>query len=405
MKKKKMTKKRKIRWSIIAGVLALVLFIGAFVYSQMKSNTVKENPFKTVTLKKSDPLTFNGVVEATHTQDYYYDQSLGKISEINVQDGQEVDSGSLLLSYTNTEYQEQADEQSTNLDKLNLAVSNAQESLALAQDKQAKEQQKLNDAITNYNNTNENTEEGAAKKEQYNQERTQYESSLDAASDAVVQARQALESANVELSSASQSVNTMRAKVSSTIASATKGTAYINEKGKNDPSVPVVKIVSNEITVEAKASEYDYPQVHQDAAVTIKPITTNQEIAGTITHVNKLPDQASADASQAGASGSAATSSVSNYSFIVKPTEELQYGYNVQVVLPLNEIRIPKKAVRKTGDTHYVFAYHKGKVREVTIQAEDKGDYYLLKDGLKDGDRIISNPDKSLRDGQELAVD
>lgn len=405
MKKKKMTKKQKIRWSIIAGVLALVLFIGAFVYSQMKSNTVKENPFKTVTLKKSDPLTFNGVVEATHTQDYYYDQSLGKISEINVQDGQEVDSGSLLLSYTNTEYQEQADEQSTNLDKLNLAVSNAQESLALAQDKQAKEQQKLNDAITNYNNTNENTEEGAAKKEQYNQERTQYESSLDAASDAVVQARQALESANVELSSASQSVNTMRAKVSSTIASATKGTAYINEKGKNDPSVPVVKIVSNEITVEAKASEYDYPQVHQDAAVTIKPITTNQEIAGTITHVNKLPDQASADASQAGASGSAATSSVSNYSFIVKPTEELQYGYNVQVVLPLNEIRIPKKAVRKTGDTHYLFAYHKGKVREVTIQAEDKGDYYLLKDGLKDGDRIISNPDKSLRDGQELAVD
>ena len=196
----------------------------------------------------------------------------------------------------------------------------------------------------------------------------------------------------------------MRGKVSSTIASATKGTAYINEKGKNDPSVPVVKIVSNEVTISAKASEYDYPQVHQDAAVTIKPITTNQEIAGTITHVNKLPDQAEA-ASQAGAATGAATSSVSNYSFIVKPTEELQYGYNVQVVLPLTEIRIPKKAVRETGDSHYVFAYRKGKVQEVTVEVEDKGDYYLLKNGLKDGDRIISNPDKSLRDGQEVAVD
>jgi hypothetical protein len=40
----------------------------------------------------------------------------------------------------------------------------------LAQDKQAKEQQKLNDATANYNNTNENSEEGAAKKEQYKQE-------------------------------------------------------------------------------------------------------------------------------------------------------------------------------------------------------------------------------------------
>lgn len=404
MRKKKLTKKQRIRWSILAGILALVLFIGAVVYSQNKSNKDVENQFKTVTLKKSDPLTFNGVVEATNTQDYYLDQTLGKISEINVQDGQDVDSGTLLLSYTNTEYQEQVDEQSTNLDKLYLGVSNAQETLAIAQDKQAKEQQKLNEATANFNNTNENSEEGAAKKEQYKQEKVQYESSLDAASDAVVQARQALESANVELNAASQSVNTMRGKVSSTIASATKGTAYINEKGKNDPSVPVVKVVSNEVTVEAKASEYDYPQVQQDAAVTVKPITTNQEIAGTITQVSKLPDQAEA-AGQAGAAGAAATSSVSNYSFIVKPTEELQYGYNVQVVLPLNEIRLPKRAVRKTGETHYVFAYRKGKVREVTIQAEDKGDYYLLQDGLKEGDRIISNPDKSLRDGQEVAVD
>ena len=169
MKKKKMTKKQKIRWSILAGVLALVLFIGAFAYSQMKSNNVKENQFQTVTLKKSDPLTFNGIVEATHTQDYYFDQTLGKVSEINVQDGQEVTEGTVLLSYTNTEYQAQADEQSTNLDKLNLAVANARETLAIAQDKQAREQQKLNEATNNYNNTNENSEDGAVKKEQYKQ--------------------------------------------------------------------------------------------------------------------------------------------------------------------------------------------------------------------------------------------
>ncbi|MBU5584389.1 efflux RND transporter periplasmic adaptor subunit, partial [Enterococcus sp. S181_ASV_20] len=62
MRKKKLTKKQKIRWSILAGVLALVLFIGAFVYSQTKNSTVKDNKYKAVTLKKSDPLTFNGIV-------------------------------------------------------------------------------------------------------------------------------------------------------------------------------------------------------------------------------------------------------------------------------------------------------------------------------------------------------
>lgn len=115
-------------------------------------------------IEKSDPLTFNGIVEATHTQDYYFDQTLGKVSEINVQDGQEVTEGTVLLSYTNTEYQAQADEQSTNLDKLNLAVANARETLAIAQDKQAREQQKLNEATNNYNNTNENSEDGAVKR-------------------------------------------------------------------------------------------------------------------------------------------------------------------------------------------------------------------------------------------------
>lgn len=153
MRKKKMTKKQRVRWSILAGVLALVLFIGIFVYSQTRGTKVEENQFKTITLKKSDSLTFNGIVEATHTQDYYLDQTLGKISEINVQDGQEVTEGTTLLSYTNTQYQEQADEQSTNLDKLYLAVANAQEMLTIAQDKQAKEQQKVNEATANYNNT------------------------------------------------------------------------------------------------------------------------------------------------------------------------------------------------------------------------------------------------------------
>ncbi|MEG2644436.1 MAG: efflux RND transporter periplasmic adaptor subunit, partial [Enterococcus sp.] len=77
---KKMTRKQKIRWSIIGGIIALVLVIGIIVFQQMKPSKTSENKFQTVTLKKTDPLTFNGIVQATHTQDYYLDQTLGKIS-------------------------------------------------------------------------------------------------------------------------------------------------------------------------------------------------------------------------------------------------------------------------------------------------------------------------------------
>ncbi|MGG5332880.1 efflux RND transporter periplasmic adaptor subunit [Enterococcus sp. AZ163] len=407
MKKKKMTKKKKVRLSIIAGVLAIVLLVGAYVFSQNRTSSAEQtSDYQTVTLKKAEDLTFNGAVTASDTQDYNLDSTLGKITQIHVTDGQQVEAGTVLLSYESPEYQSQVDEQNNSMSKLNLALTNAQESLAAAQAKQAKANQQLNDAITNYNNTNENSsEEAAMKKEQYKGEITQYESSLEAANDAVLQSQQLVESSQVDLQSGNQSISNLQNKAHTTVNSTTGGVAYVNEKGKTDQSVAVVQIVSSDVTIEGKASEYDFQRLQKDQRVTVKPVTSDEEIQGTITNVNQLPEAAAPAAN--GSQGSAASAnsvSVANYDFSVKPDRPIQYGYNVQITLPLDEVRLPSNGVVEKDGKQYVFVAKNGKVKKTEVQTEERNGFLVVKAGVKAKDQIVSNPDDELKDGQELAV-
>lgn len=405
MKKKKMTKKQKVRLSIIAGVLAVVLLIGVYVFSQNRASSAEQtSDYQTVKLKKAEDLTFNGAVTASDTQDYNLDSTLGKITQIHVTDGQQVEAGAVLLSYESPEYQSQVDEQNNSLSKLNLALSNAQESLAAAQAKQAKANQQLNEAITNYNNTNENSSEDAAmKKEQYKSEITQYESALEAANDGVLQAQQMVETAQVDLQSGNQSIANLQNKARTTVNSTTSGVAYINEKGKTDPSVPVVQIVSSDVTIEGKASEYDFQRLQKDQRVTVKPVTSDEEIPGTITDVSQLPEATNA-AANASQNTSTTTVSVANYDFTVKPDKPLQYGYNVQITLPLDEVRLPSNSIVEKDGKQYVFVVKNGKAKKTEVQTEERNGFLVVTAGVKAKDQIVSNPDDELKDGQELAV-
>lgn len=403
--KKKMTKKQKVRLSIIAGVLAVVLLVGAYIFSQNRASSAEQtSDYQTVKLKKAEDLTFNGSVTASDTQDYNLDSTLGKITQVHVTDGQQVEAGAVLLSYESPEYQSQIDEQNNSMSKLNLALANAQENLAAAQAKQAKANQQLNEAITNYNNTNENSsEEAAMKKEQYKGEITQYESSLEAANDAVLQAQQLVESSQVDLQTGNQSIANLQNKAHTTVNSTTSGVAYVNEKGKTDPTVPVVQIVSSDVTIEGKASEYDFQRLQKDQRVTVKPVISDEEIPGTITDVSQLPEAAPASGN-ASQGASTTTVSVANYDFTVKPDRPLQYGYNVQITLPLEEVRLPSSSVVEKDGKQYVFAVKNGKAKKTEVQTEERNGFLVVKAGVKAKDQIVSNPDDELKDGQELAV-
>ncbi|WP_314067368.1 efflux RND transporter periplasmic adaptor subunit [uncultured Vagococcus sp.] len=391
--KKKLTKKQKIRLSIVGGVIAIVaIAVAAIIGSQGTEETADR--YSVYKIKESDPLLFKGTVDAEKVDSIYYDQSLGKISSIAVTDGKEVKKDDVLLSYQNDVVQTDVTQQERLLNKSSLAVSTAQENVNSAIAKKNDLTAKVNQAANDYNKRDESTAEGAAQAQEDKATYEQNKQALEAQEDVIRQANQALEAANLDLNDSTGALDDAKEKVTTTIKAPTDGIAYIDETGKTDMTTPVVKIVSPKVVVNGIVSEYDYQKVSVNQEVDIRPVSSSEVVKGKVTYVDKLPLTKTAGD----------TSTMINFDFKVVPEKELQYGYNVQISVNQKELRIPKKAIVKEGELEKVFVYRKGKAIKQVVKTINQDGFIVVQEGLTIGDTIISNPTDTLKDGDEVAV-
>lgn len=391
--KKKLTKKQKIIFSIIAAVLSVIAIVVAAVIGNQGSKT-PATTYTAYEVKETDPLLFKGTVDADNIDAIYYDQTLGKITGISVESGKEVKKDQALLTYQNEAVQSEVSQQERVLNKSSLSVSSAQENVTNAINKQDELIAKINKAREQYNTADISTPEGVAKEQEYKAEYEQYNQALDAQKEVVSQANQALAAAKLDLSDTTSVLDESKGKVSTTIKAKEEGIAYVDEKGKSDMTVPVIKIVSPDVVINGVVSEYDYQQMQVDQEVTIRPVSSQEVIKGKITYVDKLPI----------AKTPGDTSSMINYEFKVVPEKPIQYGYSVQISLAQKELRIPEKAILKEGELEKVFLWKKGKAVKQVVKTANQDGIITVTEGLNLGDKIISNPNDKLKDGEEVAV-
>jgi HlyD family secretion protein len=396
---KRMTKKKKIYLSIVAGVVALLAIIISAVYVNLKKGN-NDNAYTSYKIEKPEPLLFKGFVTAEKVYSVFYDQSLGKVTDILVKDGQEIKSGDVILSYKNEEIQSEADAQENSLKKLSISVDSAKNELNNARSKVKNYKNKLSQSKNELGNIDASTLEGQQKKQELKATINQYEEQLDAQNSVVTQSESALSSAKLDYKDASKSVDSIRKKANKNVTAEISGIVSVNEKGKTDPTVPVIKIISKNVVVEGIISEYDYDSIKLRQRVKVRPVSQKGEIGGQIKQINQLPDtEINVGDNQANATGS-----LSNYKFLVELDSPVQYGYSVQIKLPIDELRIPKKALIKEGNKEYVYLYISGKVIKKPIKTETKNEVIVVLGGLKEGDVIISNPNKELKDGDKIEL-
>ncbi|WP_024620263.1 efflux RND transporter periplasmic adaptor subunit [Metaclostridioides mangenotii] len=396
---KRMTKKKKIYLSIVAGVVALLAIIISAVYVNLKKGN-NDNAYTSYKIEKPEPLLFKGFVTAEKVNSVFYDQSLGKVTEILVKDGQEIKSGDVILSYKNEEIQSEADAQENSLKKLSISVDSAKNELSNARAKVKDYKNKLSHSKNELGNTDTSTLEGQQKKQELKATINQYEEQLDAQNSVVTQSENTLSSAKLDYKDASKSVDSIRKKANKNVTAEISGIVSVNENGKTDPTVPVIKIISKNVVVEGIISEYDYDSIKLRQRVKVRPVSQKGEIGGQIKQINQLPDtEINVGDNQANSTGS-----LSNYKFLVELDSPVQYGYSVQIKLPIDELRIPKKALIKEGNKEYVYLYISGKVIKKPINTETKNEVIVVLDGLKEGDVIISNPNEKLKDGDKIEL-
>ena len=402
---KKNKHKKQIRLTIGFVVACIVIAIGATIFSITRSTkqTEEKGDYQVAKIEKSAPLLFNGVAQPKESRTFTLDPTLGTLETIHVKKNQQVKAGEVIATYKNETIADQVTQQEQGLNKLNMAVSSAQNGYNSAVNKKnelANQYNQVNKILQEQQTTNpEAASETAA-------QLAQLKEAYDAAGDAVEQAKQGVDSANMEYSDAQKAIAQLKEKINTQVTAPFDGIVYVDQNGKTQANVPYATLVSPGTVVQASVTEYDYNKLKQGQKVEVMPANDERKIEGTITNISTLPESATATPSLSAAvsGGGNNSSSTSSYAFTVETAEEIHNGFSVQVAIHFNQITVPKEVVIDRDGKQYIYTYKDGKAHLTEVTVKDQGANYLVEKGLAMGDQYILNPDKKLKDNQEVAV-
>lgn len=423
------SKKHKIA-AIVAAVL-IVLIIGSSI---IKAQNAK---IKTVSLSAvtkgelTQSVTITGSVKAGNRHNIMLSPS-SKVMKVLVNEGQSVAAGDVLAILDDSEYKNQLEKQKINLINAN-STMNYITSSGNKSDKAAsaaaltQAQATLDSAKSSY--------EDASKK--YEQSKALYShgyisaNELDAAAKAYSNCSSSVSAAEASMSSANTAYSNINATLSQKITSQKTQIDLINSdiayltKKIDDCSIKaniagvVTKMpalegqypnTGDEIVVDEtasylvnlKVSQYDSIKVKEGQKAKVKVKGIDKEYNGNVTKVGSLAEKSVTSTDQ--------DVKVQVEVTISDPDENIKVGYeaDADIILEVRQdaIQVSFEAVQDEAGTgkKYVFVVGSGsKVEKRYIETGLDTDYYIeVKSGLKEGEKCISNPDKTLKDGDKV---
>ena len=361
-------------FSIIGATIAVVA--GAILFMFLNGGNPSEMPVDTTPLVQkakegsvASSVLLTGNVTASNEQYIYYDSTKGDLENVLVNVGDQVTAGQALVTYKSAEAQAAYDAAAR-------AVSKA--------DRQ------LHDLQTNGVTVNTTGDEEA-----------------DGASEA--QAQRSVESHAVDnMNKAQATLNAL------TVTSTADGTVVeVNRdvsKSTTGATQTLVHIVSNgNLQIKGELSEYNLANlsVGQEVTITSK-VYPDKKWTGKISYISNYPKDGQQAAAQPSGTGGSGTASGSKYPFTIDITSEigeLKQGFSVNIEVKNNTqgLIVPVSSVVMDGDKNYVWVLEKGvaKKTEVTLGNAD-AENQEISSGLTKDSKVIINPTDSLKDGQEV---
>lgn len=384
MKKSGQKKRNKKVWFGIGAAVVVVGFIGA---KTVFSSKEVEPEYTTYTITEMTSLKLDGQVSFLDTRDIFFDPSLGKIAEINVENGKEVKKDSPLLTYNNSDIQATETEQANAVNRNNLQVQQAQENVNLAT-------QKYNEALNKVAAAKQklNTAKEAEEKETLNAEIQQLNEAVSAANSEVAQANQALQLANSDAVGAANTLEQTRGKVNTVVTAPIDGQVTVDASAMSSTDKPVIKIATQKKNIQGKVTEYDYDKLQTGEEVTVTTVGSGKSAPGKIVSIAQTPI-----AKNEG-------NPVVSYQFTVEGDFPWAEGLSTSIAVPQKQMIIPTAAIQKEGEKEFVYVYKAGKAKKTPIETETNLGRKVVKSGLNWKDQVIANPNKELKDNQDVQV-
>ena len=462
-----MTQSKKLWWGI-GGGLAALLVLGVLVYNVFYAASFgkgdSETNYETVKVTDQEPVTVDGKAQLKTDDAYYYSREKGDLGIVNVADGQRVNKGDVLFSYQQAEAQYKIDDTKRQLNRLYDQRNRLQNQAAspMASVNQALVATPLVSGLGVYTaspvnlagagltsgqnpaegdpncpptagqvgqagNPNPNPNQavttpgsagqvdpslGAGGVDPSALEAGGQGAGLGEAPGAGAQAGvdEQVRQLNQQIEDLEIQLNRAQAQTDNQVKARTSGKVIYDAKGITDSSVPLVRIVSDDISVTGTVGEYDFYLLKDGRKVDLTVPASGQKTSGEIINYENLPAAGGGAPSLAGDAGAMAGQAAqaaggqggeSQYPFTVKPKDKIQPGFSTKVHFKLPGFVLPKEAIVEDKGKSYVFVYRDGKVKRVEVTTKQQGRQEVVTKNIKAGDQVIKNPE-GLEDGQEV---
>lgn len=330
-----------------AVVLVILLAAGFMVGTDYVRRTKEEQKlrekYEIYKIPAYENIDINGMVTPRESKQYANPEN-NSLSDISVENGQEVNDGDLLFTTKDNSVIEQI-----NVLKSQLTSLNSQKS-----------------RLSKNNKDNINNE--------------------------------AIASINAQISSVEAQISALNSSAYVKNTAPFAGKVYINDQNSTDMNTSFISLVSNEFFMKGYVSEDDLEKVQIDQTVSIKVNSSDKKMTGRISYVSDRPTTTKTKEMK---------DNLSYYEVDIsfEDQEGLVNGFHVDADLEIvsNEYKVPTTAVLKNGDSDYVMKDLDGilKKQEVTIVKTGKNVTKIVTN-LEPGDKILKHPDKSMKEGDAI---
>lgn len=328
---------------VVVILLAAGFMVGTDYVRRTKEEQKIRKKYEIYKIPAYENIDINGMVTPRESKQYANPEN-NSLSDISVENGQEVNDGDLLFTTKDNSVIEQI-----NVLKSQLTSLNSQKS-----------------RLSKNNKDNINNE--------------------------------AIASINAQISSVEAQISALNSSAYVKNTAPFAGKVYINDQNSTDMNTSFISLVSNEFFMKGYVSEDDLEKVQVDQTVSIKVNSSDKKMTGRISYVSDRPTTAKTKEMK---------DNLSYYEVDIsfEDQEGLVNGFHVDADLEIvsNEYKVPTTAVLKSGDSAYVMKDLDGilKKQEVTIVKTGKNVTKIVTN-LEPGDKILKHPDKSMKEGDAI---
>ncbi|SFE02954.1 HlyD family secretion protein [Lentibacillus persicus] len=363
--------KRKV---VIAAVVLVVLIAAGF--NLAISNAKENHPVEVTTLQEqtiSDTVMTSGTLTFAEQQSVFYSPEQGVIDEIMVEEGDEVEIGTVLFRYENEELEFEKKQNDLQIQSLQL---------------------QHNDLYEQHRKLDEELEEDDDN-EQLQREHDDISLQEKQASLEKEQARlqqEALEEDIADLNVTSQIEGTVLT---------VHDPAHLNsDQSQQKPLLEIGTL--DDLRVETTISQYETMKVQKGQTVIFtSDALPDQSWEGTISAISSLPNQTNQQ-----------DSDVVQYPVEIAVEDDmkgLKAGFQIVAEIQTNEYEaktLPPQAVIREEDAYYTYVVEGGQAMRREVQVGTMTENAMeITDGLRTDDPVIKQPDAQLNDGMDVSVE